>query len=140
MHRYEPVKDGELALHLYEYDEMVNGTLVRYQEIAVGHKGKLCKHVEILGPSAAYTCGPVRILAAIETGEGRIEPAGDTVGDLREIANEYRASKFIDEQLAERSANSTLVEDWHKVNEMKRDFVKSRGRSLRSLIDYKRTV
>ena len=139
MHKYERVKDGELALHLYEYDEMINGTLIRYQEIATGHKGKLCKHVEILGPSAAYNCGPVRILAAIET-NGKIAPAGDTAGDLREIAQEYRESGFITEQLAERAGNSTLVEDWHKVNEMKRQLVKTSSRTVASLAQYKSTV
>lgn len=136
MHRYERVKDGELALHLYEYDVMVDGTLVRCQEIAVGHKNKVCKHTEILGPSAAYSCGPVRILAALE-GDGKIEFAGDTAGDLREIADEYRASKFMDEVLAERQANSTLVEDWHKVNEMKRDILRKNSRTIKSLAQYK---
>lgn len=139
MHSYERVRDGELALHLYEYDEMVNGTLVRYQEVAVPHKDSVCRHVEILGPSAAYTCGPVRILAAIDNGE-RITPSGDTAGELREIADEYRASRFMDERLAEAAGNSTLVEDYHKVNEMKRTLLKQNARTIKSIAQYKSTV
>lgn len=129
------MKDGELAFHLYEYDDVEEGKLVRWQEIAVLHNGKPCRHYEPLGPSLAFTCGPVKVLATVQT-DRKIELAGDTAGDLRAHADNFRTSGFMEEVIAEKRDKSTLYQDWLDFREMKKALMKRRSRTLQSLKGY----
>lgn len=131
-HNFERVKDGELAFHLNEYDEMNDGTAIRWQEIMVLHKNKPCRHFEPLGPSTAYSAGPIKILATVMT-DHKIELAGDTAGDLRAHADTFRASNFMSEVQAEKAEKSTLLEDFHKFHEMKRKLAQTHSRSIKNL-------
>lgn len=125
------IKDGELALHLREYDDIENDVLVRKQEIAVIRNDKLHKESEIIPNS---TCPPFNIMAGFEEG-GRIT-SEDTAGDLREMANAHRESMFMESMLAEKAENSTLIEDLYKFNEMQRHINKTHSRTIRSLLAY----
>ena len=138
-HSLERIKDGELAFHLQEFDEFDDGLLVRWQEVAVLHNGRPCSHYEPLGPSMSFRCGPVKILATVAT-DKKIEFAGDTAGDLREHANRFRTSGFMEEVIAERQDKSTLYEDWLKFREMKKALTKQRSRTLRALKGYKSVI
>lgn len=130
-HSLERVPDGEMAFHLEEFDELDGDLLVRWQEIMVLHYGRPCKHVEPLGPSMAYQCGPVKILATVTDGR-KIQMAGDTAGDLREHADRYRESNFMKEILDERKENSTLFEDYVKFREMRKQILKTHSRTVRN--------
>lgn len=154
-HSLEHVQDGELAFHLQEFDEFSDGLLVRWQEVMVLHQGACChlgfdpekkralwssgshpcKHYEPLGPSMAFKCGPVRVLATVTDGT-RVKFAGDTAGDLRGIAESYRMSGFMEEVLEEKAENSTLFNDWVKFREMKKQLARTHSRTLQSLRGY----
>lgn len=132
-HRFERVPDGEKVLHLYEYDTMTDQMLVRWQEIAAIHNDRVCKHLTIMGPSQAFTCGPIKALATTISSNGKLEPVGDTAGDLRELADAYRESKRAESIIDEKRERSTLIEQWHRFNEMKQHIAKTHARTIRNL-------
>jgi S-adenosylmethionine:tRNA-ribosyltransferase-isomerase (queuine synthetase) len=126
------IRDSEKALHLREYTEMVDGVFHRYQEVAVVRNDKMHKESS---PIPFSTCEDFNILAAVQIGD-RIEPAGETVGELRDMAEAYREQNFMQTVLAEQADKSTLIEDYHKFNEMKRQLTKTHSRTINSLRSY----
>ena len=120
----EPLKHGEMAYFLKEYDDFKGGVLMRMQSLAVVRNDKLVEFPRILGPAANFSdVNDIFIFGGF----------AETCDALMDYASALREDKGLDEILAEQEATSTLLEDYANSIDMKRHLSKTHGRTLRGL-------
>jgi hypothetical protein len=128
---YSPPRHGEPAYYLSEYDGYSEGVKVRYQTLAVVRDDRLVEFPRIMGPSSNYPeAQDVFIFGGFE----------ESCDALMDYADGLREDRGLEDLLKERTESSTLMKDYADYVAMANEFVKTHGRTVKSLSNYKAEI
>jgi hypothetical protein len=128
---YSPPRHGEPAYYLSEYDGYHEGIKVRYQVLAVVRDDRLVEFPRVMGPASDYPgAQDVFIFGGFE----------ESCDALMDYADGLREDKGLEALLEERTETSTLMHDYVDYVEQRNEFVKTHGRTVKSLKNYKAEI